>query len=277
MSQKLDTSCKDCLFAEYDKITQIGCEYHRLDIFREHNVNIAECYDEDKEFYVIVNNKCPYKRTEKWEQYAKWKDTEPQRSKTDHWPENRIRRESEMKYQVIIYDDYTTYELAKTLTSLVKQDIRTIHISVIRYREDNSLSQIRKTIENHLGKPSKTFNWKIIDINNPDTDYPRYIDIALKSTHHPFYVVTHSGYEFEENIFVKINNKIIDECFKFSMLDLGGLDTANIKHDSDPSDAYIIPYSIHDVFNGNYVYTLRKKIKNRWKTEQNGIYHISKI
>lgn len=50
--QIIRTSCKDCIFATYKDLTQIGCVANRLDIFQQNNAAF-EAYDNDKEFYVI--------------------------------------------------------------------------------------------------------------------------------------------------------------------------------------------------------------------------------
>lgn len=58
---KLVTSCKDCVFAIYEGITQVGCHANRLD-----NLDVAECYDDDKEFYVTKNVSCLGFRQKSW-------------------------------------------------------------------------------------------------------------------------------------------------------------------------------------------------------------------
>ena len=55
------TSCKDCVFAIYDGITQTGCEANRLEHF-----DLEECYDEEKEFYVTKNLSCTMIREKDW-------------------------------------------------------------------------------------------------------------------------------------------------------------------------------------------------------------------
>lgn len=55
------TSCKDCVFAEYEDITQVSCQADRLKFFGD----IIEAYDNDKEFYVI-NDVCTYYRPPFW-------------------------------------------------------------------------------------------------------------------------------------------------------------------------------------------------------------------
>ena len=54
----ISTICKNCLFAKYDKTTQVGCEFNRTETIDNHPVcELIEAQDEDKEFY-ILNNHC---------------------------------------------------------------------------------------------------------------------------------------------------------------------------------------------------------------------------
>jgi hypothetical protein len=55
------TSCKDCVFSEYEGITQVSCKADRLKFFED----TVEAYDNDKEFYVI-NDVCTYYRPPFW-------------------------------------------------------------------------------------------------------------------------------------------------------------------------------------------------------------------
>ena len=58
----VQTSCKECLFAKYDGITQTDCLADRLKHF---DGDIIEAYDEEKEFYVI-NRTCTFIRPKSW-------------------------------------------------------------------------------------------------------------------------------------------------------------------------------------------------------------------
>jgi len=59
-NKKIQTSCKNCVFAEYDHSTQTGCKANRLSFFET-----IEAYDLEKEFYVI-NGFCNLYRNQKW-------------------------------------------------------------------------------------------------------------------------------------------------------------------------------------------------------------------
>ena len=43
-----ETSCKECLFAKYEGITQVDCELGKIDMYRKHGTEVAEVYDEYK-------------------------------------------------------------------------------------------------------------------------------------------------------------------------------------------------------------------------------------
>lgn len=43
-------NCKNCIFAIYDNITQIGCQADRISKFGE---SVIEAYDNEKEFYIL--------------------------------------------------------------------------------------------------------------------------------------------------------------------------------------------------------------------------------
>ena len=63
----ISTICKNCLFAKYDKATQVGCEFNRTQTVDSHPVCVLiEAQVEDKEFYILNNHICPYQRTNTW-------------------------------------------------------------------------------------------------------------------------------------------------------------------------------------------------------------------
>jgi|TARA_R100000149_G_C5860449_1_gene126506 hypothetical protein len=63
----ISTACKNCLFAEYEGNTQVGCKLHRTEKISNHPVyELIEAEDDEKEFYVLNNHICPYQRTSSW-------------------------------------------------------------------------------------------------------------------------------------------------------------------------------------------------------------------
>jgi adenylate kinase family enzyme len=60
------TPCKNCGFAIYEGQTQTDCALKYIDVYKEKNQEIIEVYDQEKEFFVINNKKCPGYREQKW-------------------------------------------------------------------------------------------------------------------------------------------------------------------------------------------------------------------
>ena len=51
MINQLHTSCRDCAFAKYTKGTQVGCEFDRVQSYRDSGAEVLEAYDDNgKEF-----------------------------------------------------------------------------------------------------------------------------------------------------------------------------------------------------------------------------------
>lgn len=71
----MNQPCKNCFYAIYDDKTQVGCQFNRIDTFKNQD-RVIEAYDEDKEFYVVKDgcnsyNEWKYIAPEEAKQYIK--------------------------------------------------------------------------------------------------------------------------------------------------------------------------------------------------------------
>src|SRR5690554_4248051 len=121
----VQTPCKNCVFAEYEDITQIGCSAGQLDKFRQNNIEIIEAYDHEKEFYVINGKMCQMSRS------ASWGIKHPK----ENWVKV-ARQETNIKYQVFVVSKGDLEKLASTIKSLYEQEIKPRHIVVISNNQD---------------------------------------------------------------------------------------------------------------------------------------------
>ena len=106
--KSLQTNCKECLFAIYNKDTQTGCMTNRIDMFRNtpRGDVVIEARDEEKEFYVI-DGLCNYFRP------PKWNDGQPDLEKAQ--------QESQTKFTVLIHADDITKETLSSITTSIKE------------------------------------------------------------------------------------------------------------------------------------------------------------
>src|SRR5262245_25474744 len=115
-----NTSCKNCCFAQYENITQVGCSRGLIEKFKEASTKVVECYDQDAEFFVIQDRKCPYFRTKEWLNSA-----------GDN-VENLLKHENQIAFHAILFANNHIRDLDKSLKSLATQDLTPSHLTVIR-------------------------------------------------------------------------------------------------------------------------------------------------
>jgi hypothetical protein len=137
-NKHLTTSCKDCVFAQYDGNTQTGCAADRLDLFRDQGY-IIEAYDEEKEFYVI-DCFCNYYRTPKWDGY-------------DDGKANLQVAIDEIKPRVFIsiyFDSPTSEKVNATLQSILSLDCDKSHIFISISQSHSNTTQEERHLSTHL-------------------------------------------------------------------------------------------------------------------------------
>lgn len=111
----IHTSCKNCIFADYNGKIQDGCHKSALAKYKQLGNKIIEVYDDDKEFFVIEKRKCIHYRPPSWIDFNYYSDEE-------YWQgiEYKLQTELQLQYTAIIYISPTqSFDDAKpTLLSL---------------------------------------------------------------------------------------------------------------------------------------------------------------
>lgn len=227
----INTSCKDCVFAEYSGKTQTGCSLGRLDLFREKGVNVLECYDDsEKEFYVIQNRACSYCRNSEWAKNVpenEWK--------------NKAEKESRIKYQAIIIANNSLDEIEKTCNSIASQDIPPLHYTVI-FKNNLKAPKIGRILEKYKTK------WRLQQIEDWVDNY-RAIDLVLDAVQCPYYAVLDEGSTLKEGTIKILQDKIREELVQFALIKNWG------------GARYIVPFSLHKLYSGNAMEKYEDKIR----------------
>ena len=227
INYNIHTSCRDCFFADYDGSTQkyLGCKIHRLNLY--YPGDIIECFDEEKEFYVINNNICLFCRRD----IPKDIDVD-----TIY---NHIREQIKIRYHLIIINRSDIDVLSSTLSSVKAQDIAPIIVTVINYNKDISDLVLGETLNNY-----HFLNWRIAKPFNPDLTQEDYIDLAIDGTKqkikYNFYIVINAGFIIPQNFVRKIDALVNDELIKFVM----------ITPDND-KNGMVVPLMTHEMYGGN--------------------------
>lgn len=103
----LTCPCKNCVFAIYEKNTQVGCEANMTSKFK----NVLKARDDEKEFDLIVGALCPYRREGDWP--------------TSEQGLKKVREQTGMPYDAfVLCKQKKMSDLKKSINFLKKQSIK---------------------------------------------------------------------------------------------------------------------------------------------------------
>ena len=210
MSKEINTSCKGCAFALWKIITQTGCAANRIEAFRDKNVLVAEAYDEEREFFVVVDRVCMYHRPLTWRNVNASDEDEAKRART----------EIPFPYHAIIIGGNSTRDILNTIMCVYAQKMLPKKITVVRPPGTLSeLDTIRKFLE--LKTDTQPIQWKIENIVNAEVDtMDKFLKLALTTDKHAYFVVFHADTKPvpAPDMMSTIANKVIDDLFQFAMI-----------------------------------------------------------
>lgn len=218
-----NTSCKDCCFATYDGITQIGCERNLLDKFRGVSANILECYDSDAEFFVIENRRCPSYRSKAW------------RLAAGDSIETQLGFENQLAFHAMIFLNNSIEEAKESILAMQDQTLTPTMLTIVRKK----YNQIHpKEITSFINECTFPFEWRLenmlVEAKNENIIYN-----ANRGRKIGFISSFQSGStnQIEKTYFETINTFIIDQLRTFAMV-------------SD-DDSFTIPWSVYQYWKLN--------------------------
>jgi len=245
MSQRLDTICKYCCFAQWDDITQTGCRLNKIDQYKRVGADVLECYDEDAEFFVIKNRLCPYHRTLKW-----WENNQDSYEQT-------LKYETRLSFKIIVFLETNIDDLKKTLLSVIRQDYAPAKVDIIRPKNCTIRPKAVIDVLNKVNIPCK---WQIHNQLIQHTTLQS-IHYAQRSDNYNYYVSCKSGYKLPHNLFSAITNYVIDNLEQFACILLPKYSEYN---------GLVVPKSVHEYwyFVGDPNKNMIENIKD-WECQEN--------
>lgn len=242
----IHTACKNCVFAKYEKNTQVGCELEYISKYKEKNIQILEVYDEEKEFYVINNKKCIGYREEKWfEQYGLSNATLDKKI-------SKFKESNHIDYLLVIdLNKFTKSTLDKLKSTVSSCKIKPKKIIFIRYQSCKLFDY--NIIQDFFNATNLKCKWRIqtmVDSSLGHSDILRNI------------VNLNKGYRFVLLItdFTNDLNAIIDKCDTIVYEELGVV--IAIKNTEESAILFSAP---------SYRWSLVVEKKNILKDEKNYI------
>lgn len=243
---QINTACKNCIFANYQDITQIGCKINELDKLRNNNIEILDAYDEEKEFYVINANKCFKYRTSHWNGS----------SLSLREQQKKISKEISIKYHAIIFANNNIQDIKDTLDSLMSQSLLPVYITIVRYSTSNI-----KPIELYDMMKNINIKWRIENVIN-EIDDDAIIDIIVPFVTVPIYTIFYAGFKVPKYTFSRLNYKIHNKFLNFAVI-----------LPNSTNNGKIVSRFIHTYYQGNKDISLIKKLES----EQCPLIQITKL
>lgn len=218
-----NTCCKECVFAEYDDVTQTGCKRGMIDKYRSVGSNIIEAYDKDKEFYVIPNRLCPFFRKQSWI------DRIPEEYEKDI--ESILKLETTLAFHVIILvHNESLDDIHRTIDSLIGEEHKPIQITIIRHIE----SDIRpRDITDSLKSLPIKWRTENLVVKMQDENAIHMVQKTLKSN---YYSIARAGFIFPAKYLERVNKAVIEDLIQFGMIEIVEGDDQGI----------ILPLSVHE-------------------------------
>ncbi len=243
-TQVKDTVCKTCIFAKYEGTTQMGCSMNMLDNAKNAGVTVLECYDEEKEFYVMPEVQCMCMRP------IGWVLNRPK----DEW-EDAVNKELEIPARAIVLMqiDTTEQEIKRSIADLSDQILKPNDVTVIRPHDNKLVTPL--TLANALGTGG--FNhWKVENIMDRERLERNAINLVLHTRTHTYTACFRAGKQIPAGFFKTLNDKIIYHFFNF-----GILTNNNDKFGDEPIHGIVFPHVVWANY-GNDIRTLENCLKD---------------
>jgi|GEM_PF-3093352 len=261
----IHTSCKTCVFAKWEKSTQVGCKLGKLKDYEDAGIEIVSVRDEDKEFDIIDGRFCMFFRNERLMEGLP-KDT---------W-EKIVKLQTKVPYHAMIIVDKDT-EFKNIKRSLIKLKSQKISPNLVTIINKSYTSYVNDP-ENYIA-PSKFLEllgnaefhqYSLKNIYDDELDDRALVDLVfdgVKDKPLPFYVVFNAEFDIPEEFSDELNNSVL-----IKMMQLGFVKPV------DDINGMIVNKTTHKKHGGNaFGVALEDKIL---KYEENGekfIYEIGDV
>jgi len=238
------TSCRECVFAEFEDKKQTGCRLNKLADYEKANTNIVEAFDDNGTEFKIINGKvCLFFRNEAvMEGHAR-----------DTW-EDIVKLQTKIAYQAIVFvekdDNFVTVN--KAIRNLQNQDVRPNMVTIINkqypYYYDESDKYITPSKLLALLSNSNFHRYSLKNVYNTELTDRDHIDIVFDGTKklpYPFYVVFRANFDIPHAFSKELNDAILIDMLQLGfgspIDDLSGMIVNRVAHQKHAGNSFHIP------------------------------------
>jgi hypothetical protein len=209
------TSCRQCVFAEYEDSIQIGCHAGRLEVFEENGVEILPVTDEEKSFYLVKDKACAYFRHV--DLHANILKT-----KTMEELKDLVRSSLKIPYHVLIFlrEKDTLLDLRHRLNELDEQSVKPAIISVID--RTHAVTDMTPVIVGLFQNNYSFKNWRTQRVSAVDISDMAIVDVCYDNTKdmkYFFYTIFEASKPIPASFAEEIHRSIQDKMQSFVILE----------------------------------------------------------
>lgn len=212
------TSCRQCVFAEYEDNAQAGCGAGRFEVFEDNGVDLIYVQDDEKAFYLVKDKGCPYFR------HA---DSHGDILKNHSMQELKELVSASLKipYHALLFlrKEDTLEDLKKRLSELESQSVKPKIISVIdrTHSEIDMTPKIVGLFHNHYSFE----HWRtqrVVSTDNPDMSIVDVCYDNTKSIKYFFYIIFEASKPIPSSFSEEIHHSIQEKMQSFVLLEPNG-------------------------------------------------------
>lgn len=206
----IHTPCRDCVFAEYEGSTQVGCYLDMLDKMRNNGAEIVPVRDNEKEFFVVKGRACMPCRSPAW---ARAQDAKSLDELGD-----LARSEFTLKCDtfILIEANNSFEDVVRTVESLKKQKVKPRRLILMNFNLD-----IKPVAVRQLLKAEPYIKWNLEQVVEDVSDgqrLPRLVNIAARKAESPYYCAFVAGFEVPEDYLSSIDKALNTDMQRLMLL-----------------------------------------------------------
>lgn len=238
---QVHTTCLNCVFAQFEGKTQVGCRLNKTEDYKKAGVEIMRVYDDSENEFDLINGRfCMFYRNEEvMKSYPR-----------DTW-ESIVHLQTKVPYHAIVFinKESTFKEIKDTLRSLKDQDIAPNLVTLINKQyldyDKNPEKYIKPSAILEMVDDFKFHKFSLKNIYDDQLDDRSLVDLVFDGTKdnpYPFYTTFKSGFHVPKNFSKELNDSILIGMkqigFASPVDDLNGMIVSRVAHKKHGGNAF---------------------------------------
>lgn len=221
------TTCKECIWAEYNGNKQTDCALGRLESYNKRGAEITLEKDDEKEYFLVHERICHALRRHDWAKNNEGADLV-----------ELVNKESEITVDALIYfGKHTTEELCDTLMSVCGQSLPFSSVRIIVDNQNESLvEEILLLIQSEFGELK---SWTVDHMAEKCGELQA-MNLVVNKCNNFVFSFAQAGFCFEKDFNRAVDNYVKD-CYQFFA----------ICPRDDFWNGFVVPTAIFKYFDGH--------------------------